>query len=116
MIFPQLGDWTWQAIADLRRDPNVARFRAILKEIEEEAAADAVGGDIEAAAHHAYERHLARAIPSLDGIGAVARKTTVGLLIGGATGLLTMGITGPGGPVVGAVIGVAPGTIAGLRE
>ena len=112
VIFPQIGDWSWQEVADLRRDPNMARFRAILLEVEAETAADAAAGDIEAAAHHAYERHLANAVPRLAGIGSVARNTTVGFVIGGAAGFLTMGITGPGGPLAGAAIGVAPGTIA----
>ena len=40
-VFPQVGDWSWREIADLRRDPNMARFRAVLREIEEEAAAEA---------------------------------------------------------------------------
>lgn len=28
IIFPAVGDWSWSAIADLRGDPNMARFRA----------------------------------------------------------------------------------------
>jgi hypothetical protein len=114
MLFPEIGEWGWQQIADLRRDRNMARFRAVLHETEDEAAAEAVGG--EAAAHHAYVRHLASAVPGLANIGSVVRNTTIGFVIGGAAGLLTMGITGPGGPLAGAAIGVAPGTIAGIRE
>ncbi|HCU91893.1 MAG TPA: hypothetical protein DHU96_03820 [Actinobacteria bacterium] len=51
------------------------------------------------AAHHAYERHLASASPSLAGIGSVTRNTITGFVIGGAAGFLTMGTTGPGGPL-----------------
>ena len=28
VLYPQVGDLPWQAIADLRREPNIARFRA----------------------------------------------------------------------------------------
>ena len=40
-LFPQIGDWTWQQIGDLRRDRSMAYFRAKLREIEDEAAANA---------------------------------------------------------------------------
>jgi hypothetical protein len=42
VLFPDVGDWPWDAITDLRRDRAMARFRAILGEVEEEAAAEAV--------------------------------------------------------------------------
>jgi hypothetical protein len=116
ILFPQIGDWSWKDIADLRGDKNIARFRAVLREVEAEAAEEAAGGDLEAAAHHAYERHLARAMPALTGLGSVARTTAVGFVIGGLTGFLTMGITGPGGPLAGAALGVIPGTAAGIRD
>jgi hypothetical protein len=74
ILFPQIGAWSWQQIADLRRDRNMTRFRAVLGEIEHEAAAEAVGGDLEAAAHHAYERHLAGAVPGLSNIGSVGAR------------------------------------------
>lgn len=41
-LFPQIGDWGWEQIVDLRRDPNMARFRAVLGQIEAKAAAEAV--------------------------------------------------------------------------
>jgi hypothetical protein len=46
----------------------------------------------------------------------LARDTTIGFIVGGGAGLLTMGIAGPGGPLAGAAIGVAPGAIAGVRN
>lgn len=108
ILFPQIGDWTWQDIADLRGDSNMARFRAVMREVETAAADEAAGGDLEAAAHHAYERHLADAVPALARISWVAKNTTVGFVIGGIAGFLTMGITGPGGPLAGAALGVGP--------
>lgn len=116
VLFPQVGDWSWQQIASLRRDPNMTRFRAVLREIEDQAAAEAAGGDIEAAARHAYEQHLASAVPALANIGTITRDTIIGFTIGAATGLLTIGITGPGGPIAGAAIGTLPGTILGIRN
>jgi hypothetical protein len=116
ILFPQIGDWTWQDIADLRRDSNMARFRAVMREVETAAADEAAGGDLEAAAHHAYERHLADAVPALARISWVAKNTTVGFVIGGIAGFLTMGITGPGGPLAGAALGVVPGAAAGVRD
>jgi len=116
ILFPQIGDWTWQDIADLRGDSNMARFRAVMREVETAAADEAAGGDLEAAAHHAYERHLADAVPALAGISSVAKNTTVGFVIGGIAGFLTMGVTGPGGPLAGAALGVVPGAAAGVRD
>ena len=116
ILFPRVGDWSWQEIASLRRDPNMTRFRAVIREIEDQAAAEAAGGDIEAAARHVYEQHLASALPALANIGTITGNTIIGFAIGTATGLLTIGITGPGGPIAGAAIGVLPGTILGIRN
>jgi len=41
ILFPEVGGWPWEAVVKLRRDPNMARFRAILREVEQEAAAEA---------------------------------------------------------------------------
>jgi hypothetical protein len=116
ILFPQVGDWDWDAIVDLRRDRNMERFRAELREIEDEAAAEAVGGDIEAAARHAYERHLAKAVPALTGIGAVTLDTVINLVIGGVAGFATIGIKGPAGPIAGAGIGVVPSVVTDIRD
>jgi hypothetical protein len=45
-LFPQIGGWTWEAIADLRRHRHMTRFRAALREIEDEASAEAARGDL----------------------------------------------------------------------
>jgi hypothetical protein len=68
LLFPQVGAIPWETIADMRRDKNITRFRAILREVEEEAAAEAAVGDIEAAAQHvqdAYKR-ASRRLPRND--------------------------------------------------
>jgi hypothetical protein len=116
VLYPQVGELPWEAIAELRTDPNIARFRATLREVEEETAAEAAAGDFEAAAHHAYERHLAAASGRLDGVGAIAKRTGLGLIIGGTTGAGAIPIAGPLGVVVSAVAGAGIGTILDVRN
>ena len=89
----------------------MTRFRAILREAEQEAAAEAVGGDIEAAAQHAYRQHLSGYPEALETVGAIAHRTLTGFVIGGITGFAVSGIIGPLGPVAGAALGTATSTI-----
>jgi hypothetical protein len=117
ILFPEVSDWPWDSIKDLRRDPNMARFRAILREVEQEAAGDAAaGGDAEAAAHRAYRRHLADAQEAVESIGAVAHKTLRGFVIGAVIGFATVGIAGPLGVVAGAAAGAVPGAVLDVRD
>jgi len=95
ILFPQVGEWPWEAVADLRRDRNMARFRAILREVEEEVTAEIAGGDVEEAAHRAYRRHLADAQEAVGNVGAIAHRTLNGFVIGGITGFTTLGVVGP---------------------
>lgn len=115
-LFPQVGDWTWQQIADLRRDPNMARFHAVLGEIEEEASAEAVGGDLEAVVHHAYERHSAAVVPSLTGFGRAVGAIVAGYVISGGSGLVTFGLKGLAADLASAGVGSAPGAFMAIRE
>ena len=116
ILFPQVGDLPWEAIADLRRDKNMARFRAELRKVEQEATAEAADGDIEAAAQHAYRRRLAGYPESLPSVGAIAHRTLTGFVIGGISGFAVSGITGPLGIVAGAGLGAAPTTVIDIRE
>lgn len=104
VLFPQVGDMPWDAIADLRRHREMLRLRGILREVEQEAAAESVGGDIESAAHHAYERHLANAVGAVDSLGTVVAKTGGSILIGGAFGAATLPLP--------PLLGFAVGTVA----
>jgi hypothetical protein len=115
-LFPQIGDWTWQEIADLRRDKNMARFRAVLRDIEDEAAAEAGTGDLEAAVHHAYERHGAAAVPRLTGFGRAAATIVVGYVISSGSGLVTLGLKGLAADLASAAVGSVPGAVMGVRE
>jgi hypothetical protein len=116
ILFPQVGELPWETIANLRRDPNITRFRAVLREVEHEATAETAAGDIEAAAHHAYEKHLAEASGRLDGVGAVARRAVTGIVIGGVIGAATSPVTGPLGIVVSTAAGGAVSTIQDVRN
>jgi hypothetical protein len=115
-LFPQVGDGAWQQIADLGRDPNMARFRAVLRNIEEETAAEADGGDLEAAVRHAYERHSAAAVPELSGFARAGGTIVVGYLIGGGSGLMTFGLKGIAADLASAAVGSVPGGFMGVRE
>lgn len=111
ILFPQIGNQPWDVIADLRRDRNMARFRAILREVEEEASAVAAAGDIEAAAQYAYRQHLSGYPETLETVGGIAHRTFTGFVIGGITGFAVAGIIGPLGPVAGAALGAATTTV-----
>ena len=115
-LFPQIGDWTWQQIAGLRRDPNMARFRAVLGEIEEESAAEAGGGDLEAAVRHAYERHSAAAVPQLTGFARASGTIVAGYVISTGSGLVTFGLKGLAADLASAAVGAMPGAFMGVRE
>lgn len=116
VVYPQVGDLPWEAIAGLRREPDIARFRSVLHEVERETAAKAAAGDVEAAANHAYQRHLADASGRLDGIGAAVRKTLAGIVIGGGLGTATMPIAGPLGVVVSTGAGGVVSAVTNVRD
>jgi hypothetical protein len=116
VLFPQIGDWPWADIADLRRDPNMARFRGVPREVEAEAALEAAAGDVEDAAHRAYERHLAEASGRLESVASSARRTSLEIVISGAIGAATMPIPAPWGLVVGTVVGGVPTTVTNIRD
>ena len=117
ILFPWVGDLPWEAISDLRRDKNMGRFRAELRQVEEVATAEAAGGDIETAARHVYDRHLADALGRLEGMGgAIAHRALTGFVIGSVAGDATSGIIGPLAPIAGAALGSASTTIIDVRD
>lgn len=116
ILFPYVGDLPWEAIVDLRHDKNIARFRSILRQVEDEAKTEAANGDIEAAAQHAYRQHLAEASNALETVGAVAHRTLTGFVIGGITGFTVSGIIGPLGTLASAALGAIPTTIIDVRN
>jgi hypothetical protein len=116
VLFPHVGELPWSAIADLQRDRNMTRFRTVLREVEEEAMAEAAGGGIEAAARDAYVRHLADASGRLESVATSVRRTVVEIVISGAIGSATLPIPTPWGLVVGTAAGAIPTTITNVRN
>ena len=116
VLFPQIGDWPWPAIADLRRDPNMAHFRAVLREVEKEAAVQAAAGDVEGAAHRVYERLLADASGRLESVASSARRIALEIVLSGVVGAATMPIPAPWGLVVGTIAGGVPTTITSIHQ
>lgn len=116
LLFPHAGELPWEAIADLRRDRNIARFRAVLREVEEEATAEAAEGNVKEAANRAYTRHLADASGRLEGVSSSVRRTTIGIVVSGAIGVATLPIPAPWGIVVGTAAGAVPTTITDVRN
>lgn len=110
----------WRAvlghIAELRHDKNMAQFRTKLRDVEEEAAADAARGNIEEVARRAYYRELADTLGRLEGLGSSLRRTAIGIVVGGGAGAATMSIPQPWGIIAGATIGAIPTTITDVRN
>jgi len=105
--FPDVGNASWDTIAGLRRQREIHRFRTVLREVEAEATSEAAGGDLRAAAHHAYYNHLADAVGKVGGIGGIGASftsTTLGFVISSVAGLSTMGIAGPGEALTSAAV------------
>ena len=94
----------------------MARFRAVLQEIEEEAAAEIGGGDLEAAVRHAYERHVAKAILELTGYAKAAGSIVTGYVISSGSGLVTFSLKGLAAEIGGPAVGSAPGAAMGIHE
>jgi hypothetical protein len=116
LLFPWVGDLPWEAIADLRRDRYMTRFRAELREVEQEAIAEAASGDIRTAAEHAYRRHLAAYAETLPSVGGIAHRTLTGFVIGGVSGFCVYGIVGPLSVVAGAWLGATASTVIDIRD
>ena len=116
IVFPHVSDLPWEAIADFRRDCGMARFREVLREVEQQATAEAADGDIEAAANRIYRRRLVEASEAIDTVGTIGHKTLTGFVIGGLVGFVVSGIVGPLGIVAGAALGVVPGTVLDVRN
>ena len=113
ILFPVVGDLSWEDIRDLRKHKQVARFR-VLREVEDETSSVATGGDYEELTNRIYRRHLAN--DKLDSVGNHMKRTTVGLVIGGSTGVATSGITGSLGLAASTALGSAVGAVLDVRD
>jgi hypothetical protein len=116
VLFPHVGEMPWSAIADLRRDRQMAQFRTVLRDVEQEAMAEAAKGNVEKAAWNAYTRHLADASGKLESVATSVRRTAVEIVISGVIGTATLPIPAPWGLVVGTAAGAVPTTITNIRS
>ena len=113
ILFPFAPDLPWGDILSLRRNRSVIEFRQILGEIESETQQMITNqGDLEDAVHRAYAAKLARASGKIDSLGVAVRKAVVAVGFSVGIGFATMPITGPIGPIIGAV----PGAIKAGRD
>jgi hypothetical protein len=113
-LFPNVAHLSWDAIADLRKDRNIARFRALLQEVELSALAEASGGDVEAAAHHVYERNLAAQVEPAGGYGGSARRMAGSIIVSGLASMATMALPAPAAIAAAASLGAAPFAVADI--
>jgi len=115
ILFPAVGKLPWEDIRDLRAHKQMADFRKVLREVEDEtSSAAASGGDYEEVTNRVYRKHLAD--DKLDSVGGLVKRTSVGLVIGGSTGFVTSGITGPLGLAAGTLLGSAAGAVLDVRN
>jgi hypothetical protein len=91
-------------------------FRSILRTVETEALNEAEGGDLEAAVHHVYERHLGNALGQLDALAVVVERQARGFIVGSAIGVITAGITGPLGVLAGSLLGTGVAVVSDARQ
>lgn len=107
ILLPNVQDLPWESIVEMRKNRHMGRFRAVLRGIEDEVREVYRGGDVKDVVHRIFERHQSDVFGEVEGLGAGVKKAAGGLVIGGATGVATMGIMGIGGLIVGTVLGTA---------
>jgi hypothetical protein len=94
----------------------MAYFRAKLKEIENEAAANTSDGDLEEVVRHAYERHSGAVVPKLTGLGRATATVAAGYVISGGSSPMTFGLKDLSADLASAAVGAAPGAFLGVRQ
>ena len=108
ILVPRVRTLDWETIADLRRNKALVRLRAVLREVETEALAEAsAGGDLRTAVHNRYLNKVTAASKNVESIGSIAMFGFAELVVGAATGYATMGLA-----MLGPVVGAAPGVAA----
>jgi hypothetical protein len=108
ILFPRVGTLTWDEIAELRRDRHITRFRGVLREIEAVGLDEAATGDVEAAAHRAFQRYLAEAASPTDSVMSALGRATVGMIVSAGAGIATLGLSPAVAVPLGVVVGGAP--------
>lgn len=117
LLVPDVGALPWEALAALRREKGLQQLRGVLEEVELETSDVALaGGDLEAAVHHAAENQLAKLAGKVDSVAGITKRTAVGLVVGAASGVATVAVTGPIGLIAEPVIGSGIGAVLDYRS
>lgn len=112
IVIPDVTELSWEGLSAVRKEKGLQQLRGVLEEVELETSEVALrGGDLEAAVHHAVEKRLAKVAGQVDTIPGTLKRTAVGFVVGVATGVATMGITGPLGLLAETVLGSATGGV-----
>jgi hypothetical protein len=110
VVVPTLGRLGWKDVAELRAHPGMVTLRRVLWEVEQQAVEEAQGGDLEAAARHAFTRYLASAAaPQRSKVAGIVREHAASLVVAGVIGAVTVNWGGLLGFGTGVALGEAPG-------
>jgi hypothetical protein len=116
IVLPQVAGLPWDAIVEIRRDPNIARFRAMLREVEDEVAERAPAEGLRRAVDRVYMRVLGEAAGRMEGMTAPVLRALQVLVFGFGGGLVTQGLAGVRSIAAGAAVGTGGGFIFDLRR
>lgn len=116
IVLPQVASLPWDAIIEIRKDPNIARFRALLREVESEVAQRAPTEGLRRAVDRIYMRELGRAVGRVESVMPPAMRAFQVVVFGLGGGLTTMGIAGFGGLAAGTALGAVAGGVFDVRK
>ena len=120
ILLPRVGNLSWEAIADLRRNRHIKRLRSVLQDIEDSSLAEAQSGDVESATRHAFEQYQVHAVGAAKSIARIVGGAAVSMVISTGVGISTMALS-PAVAIsasagVAATQSVASGTAAAYQE
>jgi hypothetical protein len=116
IVLPRVASLPWEAIVDIRRDPNILRFRAKLREVETEVGQRAPTEGLRSAVDRVYIRELGRAAGRVEGVMPPVLRASQVVVFGFGGGLVTQGLAGLPGIAAGAAAGAVAGSILEVRK
>jgi hypothetical protein len=87
----QVAALPWDAIVEIRRDPNIARFGAMSREVEDEVAERAPAEGLRRAIDRVYMRELGQSAGRMEGMTAPVVRALQIVVFGLGGGLVTQG-------------------------
>jgi hypothetical protein len=116
IILPNVANLSWEEIVEIRRDRNVARFRAVLHEVEAEVALRAPTEGLQSAVRRVYMRRLGEAAARVEGLTGPALRAALVAVFGYGSGMVTQGIAGGRGVAAGALLAASTGSVFDVRN